>query len=114
MGIKLSPHKIINRHSNCKEWLVGRFKEDFILRYSIRGPGGLEDIEELINAGCYIRGMVDGNYEYFIIEKSSDCICYVPLAVIDIFERHVEEITITETVITDIPIINNENSGSLE
>ena len=112
MGIKIEPHKIVNRCMNHKEWLIGCFKEDFILKYSVRGPAGHENIEELIHAGCYMRGMIDGNHEYFIIEKSSESTCYVPLSIISLFERHVEEITVTETTIVDMPVPDNENSGS--
>jgi len=104
MGIKVKPHKITSHHSISKEWVIGKFKENFILRYQVTTDEGKQDVKELISSGCYMRGMMDGNQEYFIIEKSANLTCYIPLSKVELFDRHVEEITITETVITDIPV----------
>ena len=104
MGIKIKPHKITSRHSTSKEWVICKFKENFILKYQAQTSEGRQDIEELITSGCYMRGTIDGHQEYFIIEKSNSLACYVPLSKVEVFDRHVEEIIVTETVITDKPV----------
>ena len=102
MGIKENPYKIKNQHVTKKEWIIGLFNECYTLKYL--NDEGTVIVEEIVQPGMYIRGTVGANNKYFIIKKSINVVCYVPLTTVTLFYRHVEETITTETSIVDTPI----------